>query len=134
MPFANVNGTRLFYRLEGSVGRPVLIFSHSIGTDSGMWTPQAADMSRHFQILRYDTRGHGASDAPAGEYSMEVLGRDVMGLADALNELQKISRGIHPAILTRGGLAPAIKTLARRCPAYREQARWLRRHGQTLVL
>jgi 3-oxoadipate enol-lactonase/4-carboxymuconolactone decarboxylase len=94
LPFANVNGTRLFYRLEGSVGRPVLIFSHSIGTDSGMWTPQAADMSQHFQILRYDTRGHGASDAPAGEYSMEVLGRDVLGLADTLGIKQFAFCGI----------------------------------------
>ena len=84
MPFANVNGTRLFYRLEGRIGRPLLILSHSIGTDNGMWAPQAADLLPHFQILRYDTRGHGASDAPAGEYSIEMLGRDVLGLADAL--------------------------------------------------
>jgi len=84
LPFANVNGTRLFYRLEGRIGRPLLILSHSIGTDNGMWAPQAADLLPHFQILRYDTRGHGASDAPAGEYSIEMLGRDVLGLADAL--------------------------------------------------
>jgi len=42
------------------------------------------------------------------------LSRVVDGLADALEELQEISRGIHPAILTQGGLAPALKTLARR--------------------
>jgi 3-oxoadipate enol-lactonase/4-carboxymuconolactone decarboxylase len=84
LPFVNVNNTRLFYRLEGAVGRPVLILSHSIGTDHGMWAPQAADLLPCFQILRYDTRGHGASDVPAGEYSIEALGRDVLGLADAL--------------------------------------------------
>ena len=38
----------------------------------------------------------------------------VDGLAGALEELQEISRGIHPAILTQGGLAPALRTLARR--------------------
>jgi signal transduction histidine kinase len=38
----------------------------------------------------------------------------VEGLADALEELQEISRGIHPAILADGGLARALKTLARR--------------------
>jgi signal transduction histidine kinase len=32
------------------------------------------------------------------------------------SDLQEISRGIHPAILSDGGLAPALKTLARRCP------------------
>lgn len=36
------------------------------------------------------------------------------GLASALDELQEISRGIHPAILTRGGLQPALRALARR--------------------
>lgn len=84
MPFANVNGVRLFYRLEGQAGRPVIVFSHSIGTDHAMWALQAADLLPHFQILRFDTRGHGASDAPAGEYSVEMLGRDVLALLDSL--------------------------------------------------
>lgn len=85
MPFVTVDNTRLFYRLEGSEGRPVLILSHSIGTDHSMWAPQVADLLPHFQLLRYDTRGHGASDAPKGEYSIEQLGHDVLGLADALS-------------------------------------------------
>ena len=42
------------------------------------------------------------------------LSRQADGLAGALEELQEISRGIHPAILTQGGLAPALKALARR--------------------
>jgi 3-oxoadipate enol-lactonase/4-carboxymuconolactone decarboxylase len=90
LPFANVNGTRLFYRLEGQAGKLALVLSHSIGTDHGMWAPQVADMLPHFQVLRYDTRGHGASDAPAAEYSVELLGRDVLGLADAL-KLEKFA-------------------------------------------
>lgn len=84
MPFVTVDNTRLFYRLEGKPGRPVLILSHSIGADHGMWAPQAADLQPYFQVLRYDTRGHGASDAPEGEYTIERLGRDALGLADAL--------------------------------------------------
>ena len=84
MPFANVNGIRQFCRLEGQAGKPVVVFSHSIGTDHAMWAPQAADLLPHLQILRYDTRGHGASDAPAGEYSVETLGRDALALADSL--------------------------------------------------
>jgi len=74
----------LFYRLEGKADRPVLVLSHSIGTDLGMWAPQVEDLLPHFQVLRYDTRGHGASDVSPGEYSVERLGRDVLGLADAL--------------------------------------------------
>ena len=63
MPFVKVDNTRLFYRLEGDEARPVLILSHSIGADHSMWAPQAADLLPHFQLLRYDIRGHGASDA-----------------------------------------------------------------------
>ncbi len=84
MPFATIQNGRLFYRLEGTPGNPVLILSHSIGTDHAMWEAQIRDLLRHFQVLRYDTRGHGASDAPAGDYSIEMLGRDVLGLADFL--------------------------------------------------
>ena len=35
MPFATVDNIRLFYRLEGAADRPVLVLSHSIGTDMG---------------------------------------------------------------------------------------------------
>lgn len=84
MPFASVSNTRLFYRLEGSKDRPVLVLSHSLGCDLGMWEPQMADFLEHFQVLRYDTRGHGASHAPAGDYSIDQLGSDVIGLAEAL--------------------------------------------------
>ncbi len=84
MPFITVDNVRLYYRLEGNDDRPVLVFSHSIGADHGMWAPQVADLLPHFRILRYDTRGHGASDVLAGEYTMERLGRDVIELADAL--------------------------------------------------
>ena len=84
MPFVMTDKIRLFYRLEGNPGLPVLVFSHSIGTDHAMWEPQMPDLLPHFQILRYDTRGHGASDAPRGEYSVEQLGRDVLAMADVL--------------------------------------------------
>ena len=85
MPFVTVDNIRLFYRLEGAADRPVLVLSHSIGTDMGLWEPQVEELLPHFQILRYDTRGHGASDAPGGEYTVERLGRDLIELADALN-------------------------------------------------
>ncbi len=84
MPFATVNKVRTFYRLQGNAGRPVLILSHSIGTDHSLWDLQVNDLLPYFQILRYDTRGHGASDSPAGEYSIEMLGADILALADAL--------------------------------------------------
>lgn len=84
MPFATIHDSRVFYRLEGSAGRPVLILSHSIGTDQALWNLQANDLLPHFQVLRYDIRGHGASDSPQGEYSVEMFGSDILALADAL--------------------------------------------------
>ena len=42
------------------------------------------------------------------------LAQIAQGLAAAVTELQDVSRGIHPAILSRGGLGPALRTLARR--------------------
>jgi len=84
LPFANCNDARLFYRLEGMPEKPVLVLSHSIGADHAMWAPQVLDLLPHFQVLRYDTRGHGASEVTKGEYSIELLGRDVLGLADSL--------------------------------------------------
>jgi 3-oxoadipate enol-lactonase/4-carboxymuconolactone decarboxylase len=84
LPFVTVDKTRVFYRLEGKPGLPVLVLSHSIGTDHGMWFPQVEQLLAHFQLLRYDIRGHGASDAPAGEYEVAGLGRDLLSLVDAL--------------------------------------------------
>ena len=49
-----------------------------------MWAPQMPDLLHHFQVLRYDTRGHGASAVPAGDYTLDQLGQDVLGLADKL--------------------------------------------------
>ncbi len=84
MPYALVDNTRLFYRLEGRDDAPVLVLAHSLGLDHSLWDRQAQDLVPHFRVLRFDTRGHGASDAPSGDYTIERLGRDVLGLADAL--------------------------------------------------
>lgn len=45
-----------------------------------------------------------------------MLDRSVETLSQVHTDLRELSRGIHPAILSRGGLAPALKTLARRSP------------------
>ncbi len=84
MPFISVNNTRLFYRLEGNEDLPVLVLSHSLGCDHAMWAPQMPDFLQYFQVLRYDTRGHGASEAGRGEYTLSQLGNDLLGLVDAL--------------------------------------------------
>jgi 3-oxoadipate enol-lactonase/4-carboxymuconolactone decarboxylase len=84
------DGTRLFWRLEGPDDAPAIILSNSLGTDHMMWQAQAQALAHAFRVVRYDQRGHGASDAPAGPYTIERLGRDVLGLADHLG-LEKFS-------------------------------------------
>jgi 3-oxoadipate enol-lactonase len=84
VPFATVNNTRLFYRLEGQSHKLPLVLSHSLGCDLSMWAPQMPALLDHFQVLRYDTRGHGASQVPAGDYTLDQLGRDALALMDAL--------------------------------------------------
>jgi hypothetical protein len=84
MSFLAIDGARHYYRLDGRDGRPAVMLSHSLGHDHSMWGLQAADLAEHFQVLRYDIRGHGASDVTAGEYSVEQLGRDALAIADAL--------------------------------------------------
>lgn len=78
------DGTRIAYAWDGAEGAPVLMLSNSLGTDLHMWDLQIARFTKRFRVLRYDTRGHGGSDAPAGAYSMDRLGRDVMELLDSL--------------------------------------------------
>jgi 3-oxoadipate enol-lactonase/4-carboxymuconolactone decarboxylase len=84
MPLIHVGGLRQYYRIDGRDDAPALIFLHSLGCDHMQWDAQAADVERHFRVLRYDLRGHGASDAPAGDYTIELLARDALALADAL--------------------------------------------------
>ena len=64
MPFAISEGARIFYRLEGSAEKPLLVMVHSLGVDHGLWDPQMPALLRYFQVLRVDLRGHGASDSP----------------------------------------------------------------------
>ncbi|MGA9304970.1 MAG: 3-oxoadipate enol-lactonase [Candidatus Sulfotelmatobacter sp.] len=94
MPFATIHGSRMFYRLQGNAGRPVLILSHSISTDHALWDLQVEGLLPYFQVLRYDTRGHGASEVTAGEYSVEMLGKDILALADALEISQFVFCGL----------------------------------------
>jgi 3-oxoadipate enol-lactonase/4-carboxymuconolactone decarboxylase len=83
MPFAETEGRRLYWKLEGEGDRPPLLLLNSIGTDMGLWDPVIPYLLRHFQLLRMDTRGHGASDAGEGDYSLSGLARDAIAVMDA---------------------------------------------------
>lgn len=82
------DGAHLAYRIEGDRSCPVLILSNSIATDLSMWDDNVGAFREHFRVLRFDTRGHGGSSAPAGAYSLDRLGADVLELMDRL-EIQR---------------------------------------------
>ena len=89
MPSVQIEGGVLNYELEGPADQPVLVLSNSLGTSLNMWDTQIPEWTRHFRVLRYDTRGHGASSVTPGPYSIEQLGQDVLALLDAL-KLDKV--------------------------------------------
>jgi 3-oxoadipate enol-lactonase len=84
MPFANLQDVKIHYEWSGLENLPVLVFSNCLGTDLRMWDSQIQSFSEHFRILRYDTRGLGQSGVTIEPYTIEQLGRDVLGLLDLL--------------------------------------------------
>ncbi|PRZ21174.1 3-oxoadipate enol-lactonase [Flavobacterium granuli] len=82
--------TTLNYVFDDFKKEQTILFSNSLGTDLTMWDKQVELLGAEFNILRYDTRGHGKSEVPAGEYSIEMLGKDVLDLLDYL-KIQKVN-------------------------------------------
>src|SRR4029078_10795545 len=79
----DVDGCRLAYAASGAPGTPVLLLSHALGATADLWAPQLAAFSSVFRVIRYDARGHGRSEAPGGEYTIDRLGRDALAVLDA---------------------------------------------------
>ena len=100
MPLLTTGDVTLHYQFDVKPGKPVLALSNSLGTNLAMWDQQAAKLSEHFSLLRYDTRGHGQSSTPAGPYTIEQLGRDVLGLLDGLKIEQANFCGISMGGMT----------------------------------
>ncbi len=84
MRYVDIDDVRLHVRTDGDPARPCIVLSNSLGTDLSMWDPQAAVLARDYFVLRYDTRGHGLSGRGTALATLERLGRDVVGLLDAL--------------------------------------------------
>jgi 3-oxoadipate enol-lactonase len=99
MPFVSINNMKIHYEWAGPEQAPVLVFSNGLGTTMRMWEPQLEAFSKHFRVLRCDTRGHGQSGVTRGPYTIEQLGRDIVGLLDAL----RVERA-HFCGLSMGGM------------------------------
>ncbi|MCH7382101.1 MULTISPECIES: 3-oxoadipate enol-lactonase [Acinetobacter] len=79
----NRQGHPLAVQVQGLKDAPVIMFSNSLGTDHGMWQAQVAALADHYQIISYDTRGHGASAVIANS-TLQNLVEDVVDILDAL--------------------------------------------------
>jgi len=93
------NGMQMNYEFSGRKDSPVVMLSHSLGSSLVMWDPQMKILEVRFQVLRYDIRGHGKSEAPTGPYTLELLGEDAIALFDALRIDQ-----VHWLGLSMGGM------------------------------
>jgi 3-oxoadipate enol-lactonase len=92
------NGININYQIDGPENAPWLVFSNSLATTIAMWDEQAAALKDSFRVLRYDQRGHGETDAPAGRYPFDTLLADAVALLDALS-----IKTAHFAGLSMGG-------------------------------
>jgi 3-oxoadipate enol-lactonase/4-carboxymuconolactone decarboxylase len=99
MPFIQTDGARLYWRCDGADDRPALLLGNSIGTDHCLWDPVMPALTAAFRVIRFDMRGHGASEAPAGEYSLAQLGQDALAVADAAGAAR-----FHYAGISLGGM------------------------------
>lgn len=93
------NGIKINCELSGKEQAPVVVLSHSLACSMRMWAPQLQRLESGFRVLRYDTRGHGGSDAPPGPYTLPQLVDDAVGLLDEL----AIDR-VHWVGLSMGGM------------------------------
>ncbi len=80
---AKTNGIEINYTIEGQ--GPWVVMSHSLACDRSMWDEQVRMLTARYRVLRFDTRGHGGSDAPMGAYTLDMLSDDLLGLLDALS-------------------------------------------------
>ena len=78
MPFCGRDGNRIYWKLEGRDDAPPLVLLNSIGTDMDLWAAALPVLLGAFKVLRIDTRGHGASDVPSGDYALGGLADDVL--------------------------------------------------------
>jgi 3-oxoadipate enol-lactonase len=105
----SANGITTNYTLDGPADAPAVTLSHSLATDLSMWEPQMKPLTARYRVLRYDTRGHGGTDAPAGAYTLDLLAEDARQLLAALG-----IRRTHWVGLSMGGMIG--QTLALKTP------------------
>lgn len=99
-----LDGTRIHARVSGREDRPWLILSNSLATDLRLWDDQIGLLIQHWRVVRYDSRGHGQSAAPAGPYDFDMLVKDMIAVLDAVGAARADVIGISLGGMTALGL------------------------------
>lgn len=125
--------TELHHVVSGPETGAVVLLGPSLGTTLEMWDDLAESLSEQFRVVRFDTRGHGKSPAPAGPYTVAELVEDVIALADSLG----IDRFAYVGLSLGGLVGQAIAAdhpdrlsalvLACTGPSFGDQATWRER-------
>lgn len=104
MPYATVDGVRLYYAIDGT--GPTVVLLHPVGLDLTCWDSQVGALAPRFRVVRVDLRGHGRSDAPPPPYSLNGFAADVHAL---LHQLQLAPA--HVIGLSLGGMVAQVLAL-----------------------
>ena len=83
-----INRIKIHYDVSGQ--GPCLVLIHGFSDNLSMWHNQVPEFSKYFRVIRYDVRGHGKTEAPEQNYSMDLFAEDLLGLLDQLG-IQKAS-------------------------------------------
>ena len=107
--FALLDGAKVHYKSVGR-GDSVVVLVHGWTCDLTFWNAQAGPLAARGRVLALDLPGHGKSDAPEVEYTMELFARAVEAvLADAK---------VKKAVLVGHSMgAPVVRQVYRRSPA-----------------
>lgn len=113
MQITTLNNIKVHYQVEGPEDGVPVVFSNSLGTDFRIWDAMLPHLPKNLRIIRYDTRGHGLSDAPEGAYYMGDLVQDATALLDFLNVKNALFVGLSVGGMIAQGLAAERPDLLR---------------------
>lgn len=99
MSVLEIAGERFRIQIDGPEGAPPLVLAHSLGTTLDLFDRVTPALAQRFRVVRYDSRGHGASTAPDAVHGMGDLGRDLINVLDGL----KLG-AVHLCGLSLGGM------------------------------
>jgi 3-oxoadipate enol-lactonase len=81
MPFANNDGTRIFWEQDGA-GDPLLLIM-GLGLTHALWHRTRTALAPHYRLILFDNRGVGQSGRPPGPYSIEQMAADAVAVLDS---------------------------------------------------